>query len=85
MISEEDSILEEKRTEYEENFIFSEDMEAESRILELFNDCNENLAVALLYLRWCAMLGFGISWLPNRSLWARRLSSNYANAEGVAG
>ncbi|KAG5542786.1 hypothetical protein RHGRI_015784 [Rhododendron griersonianum] len=85
MISEEDSILEERRTEYEENFIFSEDMEAESRILELFKDCNENLAVALLYLRWCATLGYEISWLPNRSLWARRLSSNYANTEGVAG
>lgn len=84
MISEEDSILEEKRTEYEENYIFSEDLEAETRILELFKDYQANLAVALLYLRWCATLGFEISWLPNRSRWARRLSSNYGNREGVA-
>ncbi|CAL5332043.1 unnamed protein product [Camellia sinensis] len=84
MISEEDGILEEKRTELEESFILAEDLEAESRILKLFRDSQENLAVSLLYLRWCATLGFEISWLPNRSLWAKRLSSNYSSREGVA-
>lgn len=84
MISEEESILEEKRIEFEEKFILAEDLEAESRIIDLFKASNENLAVALLYLRWCATLGFQISWLPNQSLWARRLSSNYGLRERVA-
>ncbi|KAL6995955.1 hypothetical protein U1Q18_006093 [Sarracenia purpurea var. burkii] len=77
MISEDDGILEEKRTEFEENFVLAEDLETDSRILGLFRDSKENLAVALLYLRWCATLGFQISWLPNQSPWARRLSTNY--------
>ncbi|KAK6116789.1 hypothetical protein DH2020_049522 [Rehmannia glutinosa] len=77
MISEHDSILEEKRLEYE-NLIFDEDVETESQIIEIFKD-SAYIAVALLYLRWCATLLFPISWLPNQSPWAKRLSSNYAS------
>ncbi|XAR61556.1 hypothetical protein NMG60_11016012 [Bertholletia excelsa] len=77
MVSEEDSFLEDKREEFEENFIFAEDLEAESRIIQLFKDFKEDLAFALLQLRWCATLGFQISWHPNQSPWARRLTSNY--------
>ncbi|XP_073138249.1 pentatricopeptide repeat-containing protein At1g76280 isoform X2 [Henckelia pumila] len=76
MISLEDDILEESRLEYE-NLIFSEDLEAESHIIEIFKD-STNLAVALLYLRWCAISSFPISWLPSQSPWAIRLSTDYA-------
>ncbi|XP_057974952.1 pentatricopeptide repeat-containing protein At1g76280 isoform X2 [Malania oleifera] len=73
MISEEESMLEEKKSEYED-LILAEDLEAESRILQLFKCSKDNMAIALLNLRWCAMVGISISWLPNQSLWARRLS-----------
>ncbi|KAA8537422.1 hypothetical protein F0562_026891 [Nyssa sinensis] len=84
MISEDDSTLEEKRAEFEEDFILAEDLEAETRILELFKDSKENLAVALLNLRWCATVGIPISWLHNQSLWARTLSSNYDSRKNAA-
>ncbi|KAL2522093.1 Pentatricopeptide repeat-containing protein [Forsythia ovata] len=77
MISEE-NILQEDRIEYE-NLIFAEDKEAELQILEAFKDSKESLTAALLYLRWCALGGCPISWLPNQSQWAKRLSSNYAS------
>ncbi|XP_051126497.1 pentatricopeptide repeat-containing protein At1g76280 isoform X2 [Andrographis paniculata] len=75
MMSEEDDTLEELPSEYED-LLFSEDLEAESQIMKVFKD-SEYLATALLYLRWCATLGFPISWSPNQSLWARRLSRNH--------
>lgn len=71
MISNEESILEEKRSEYED-LILAEDLEAESRIIQLFTDYKENLAVALLNLRWTAMVGFPISWSLNKNPWAKR-------------
>ncbi|XWS20860.1 hypothetical protein CRYUN_Cryun30bG0005200 [Craigia yunnanensis] len=77
MISDEDSILEEKKREFEDDFVLSEDFEAESRILQVFKDNDEHLAAALLNLRWCAILGFPISWSPNQSQWARGLTNNY--------
>lgn len=77
MISEQDDILQKNRLEYE-NLIFEESSEAESRIIEVFKD-SAHLAVALLYLRWCATLQFPISWSPNQSPWAKRLSSDYAS------
>ncbi|XVF35846.1 hypothetical protein REPUB_Repub19eG0006300 [Reevesia pubescens] len=77
MISDEDSTLEEKKREFEDDFVLSEDLEAESRILQVFKDYDEHLAAALLNLRWCAILGFQISWSPNQSQWARRLTANY--------
>ncbi|CAK7336289.1 unnamed protein product [Dovyalis caffra] len=76
MISLEDCLLEENKAELED-LILSEDSEAESRILELFKDFEEYNAVALLSLRWCAILGFQLSWSPNQSAWARRLSASY--------
>ena len=79
MISEDyDSILEEKRTEFE-GFILSEDDDAESRILQFFKGSEENLAAALLNLRWCAISGCLISWSPNESSWARRLFNRYGS------
>ncbi|GFP87155.1 pentatricopeptide repeat-containing protein at1g76280 [Phtheirospermum japonicum] len=77
MISRDDDVHEENRLEYE-NLIFDEDPETESRIIEIFKDSSET-GVALLYLRWCAMLQFPISWSPNQSPWAKRLSSDYAS------
>ncbi|KAJ6307563.1 hypothetical protein OIU76_017374 [Salix suchowensis] len=76
MISLEDCVLEEKKAELE-YLILSEDKEAESRILEHFKDFEEDIAIALLNLRNCAILGFPLSWSPNKSSWARRLSANY--------
>ncbi|KAJ6702312.1 PENTATRICOPEPTIDE REPEAT-CONTAINING PROTEIN [Salix koriyanagi] len=76
MISLEDCVLEEKKAELED-LILSEDKEAESRILEHFKDFEEDIAIALLNLRNCAILGFPLSWSPNKSSWARRLSANY--------
>lgn len=77
MISEDENSLQEMKMEIEDDFILSEDSEAETRILEFFRDSEENFATALLNLRWCAMLGFPISWSPNQSPWARRLATNY--------
>lgn len=68
-----------EETGLEYDFIFGEEVEAESRILQLFENFQEDLAIVLLSLRWSAMLGFTISWLPNQSSWAKRLSSNYNN------
>ncbi|KAM7490414.1 hypothetical protein LguiA_033335 [Lonicera macranthoides] len=83
MISEEnDSTLEEKRALFEEDFILSEDLEAvDLRLVELFEDSKEDLAVALMNLRWSAIVGFPFSWLPNASQWAMRLSRTYALAK----
>ncbi|XP_071919961.1 pentatricopeptide repeat-containing protein At1g76280-like isoform X4 [Coffea arabica] len=75
MISEDDDIREEERAEFE-NLIVAEDMEA--RIIDLFKISMDDIHFALLHLRWCAMLGYTVSWLPNESQWAKRLSENYA-------
>lgn len=83
MLSEEHGIDREKM-EFEDDFILSEDSEAESRILELFKNSEENIAVALLNLRWCAMAGFPVSWSPDQSPWARRLSRNYDSRKRAA-
>lgn len=83
MISNEDSTLEEKKRQFEDDVVLSEDLEAESRILQFFKDSEEHLAVALLNLRWCAMLGFPISWSPNQSGWVRRLKTNYDTARST--
>ncbi|XP_077237689.1 tetratricopeptide repeat (TPR)-like superfamily protein isoform X3 [Tasmannia lanceolata] len=75
MISEDSSILQEKRGDFED-LILDEDPQAESQIIKIFKDSSEHLAAALLNLRWCAITGFSISWLPDESMWARRLSSS---------
>ncbi|XP_040989932.1 pentatricopeptide repeat-containing protein At1g76280 isoform X3 [Juglans microcarpa x Juglans regia] len=76
MLSEEDGTHHEK-TQFEDDFILAEDSEAESRILQLFKNSEENVAVALLNLRWCAILGFSTCWSPDQSPWAIRLARNY--------
>ncbi|KHF99794.1 hypothetical protein F383_16904 [Gossypium arboreum] len=68
MISYEDMTLEEKKIEFEKDFVSSEDLQAESKILQVFKDYDEHLAAALLNLRWCAILGFPVSWSPNQIL-----------------
>ncbi|XP_047324858.1 pentatricopeptide repeat-containing protein At1g76280 isoform X2 [Impatiens glandulifera] len=77
MISYDESVIESKKIEFEENFIFLDDEDAESRIIDLFKSSTDNIAVALLNLRWCAILGYHISWVPSQSPWTRRLSTNY--------
>uniref|UniRef100_A0A0E0M2C6 Uncharacterized protein n=1 Tax=Oryza punctata TaxID=4537 RepID=A0A0E0M2C6_ORYPU len=74
MISEEADVLKEKGVILED-LILSEEPDAELRIMKTF-EANE-LATALLNLRWCATMGSTISWSPEDSLWARRLSSSY--------
>lgn len=78
MISEDKSTLEYKRTKLED-FIHSEDQDAESRILRIFEGSGDHLAAALLNLRWCAISGSQILWSPNESSWARRLFSSYGS------
>nr|XP_043635035.1 pentatricopeptide repeat-containing protein At1g76280 isoform X2 [Erigeron canadensis] len=74
-----EEIDEEKKMVFEKEFIYAEDSEAEFRTLDLFKDSEENLSVALLNLRWCAMMGSSISWSTNESQWFKRLSAtNYS-------
>lgn len=79
MILADDHSPDEKRDAFEEDLILADDLEAESRIIELFKDSKENLAVGLLNLRWCAIVGSPISWLPDQSQWAKRLSNSYGS------
>ncbi|KAK8313553.1 hypothetical protein V6Z12_D01G115100, partial [Gossypium hirsutum] len=51
MISYEDMTLEEKKIEFEKDFVSSEDLQAESKILQVFKDYDEHLAAALFNLR----------------------------------
>ncbi|GJR39281.1 ATPase subunit 1 [Tanacetum coccineum] len=61
--------ISEKKTMMEEECIYAEDSEAESRILNLFKDSyKENLTV----LRWCAMVGNPISWSPVKQSFKQR-------------
>lgn len=78
MLCEEDGSLPDE-PEFQEDFILAEGLEVESRILQLFKDCEEDLAVALLNLRLSAIVvGSSIPSSPNESPWARRLSTKYA-------
>lgn len=77
MISPEPSVLQEYREAYEE-LVISEDPSAETKIMELFKESEYQLAMALLNLRYCIVIGSSpISWLPDESPWARRLSYSY--------
>jgi hypothetical protein len=76
MISEDESILKEKGAALED-LILSEEPDAELSIIKAFGATGECSVAALLNLRWCAMIGSTISWSPEDSLWARRLSSSY--------
>lgn len=73
MICQADNPLQETRAEYED-FIFSEDPNAESYLTHFFEDNQDDLAFALLNLRWCAIEGMPIDWLPEQSPWAQRLA-----------
>ncbi|KAJ4829143.1 hypothetical protein Tsubulata_012146 [Turnera subulata] len=77
MICAEEGALQEMKEEFEDSLILAEDLEVDSQILEFFKGFEEHIAVALWNLRWCAMLGFHISWSPEQSPWSRRLSINY--------
>ncbi|WOG91523.1 hypothetical protein DCAR_0310772 [Daucus carota subsp. sativus] len=81
MILEDSSSPEDMRSVYEQQYILAEDMEADSRIIELFKDHKDNLAFGLLNLRWCALVGHAISWSPDQSLWAKRLSKTYGSGK----
>ncbi|QHN88265.1 hypothetical protein HN51_042351 [Arachis hypogaea] len=70
------SILE-KEEDFLDEFIFAEDSDAESRIIKLFKDRKEELSVALLNLRWCAVSGFPMLKSADQSLWAKRLESQF--------
>lgn len=78
MISEDDSILQEYKAAHED-LLYSEEPDVESQIVEIFKESQEFIATALLSLRWCAINGLLISWSPNESIWAKRLSSSYAS------
>ncbi|KFK42046.1 hypothetical protein AALP_AA2G204700 [Arabis alpina] len=71
--------LQEKKKELEENFVMCEDPETEIKIIELFRNSQDDLALAaaLLNLRWCSMLGARIIWSEDQSSWARELSNKY--------
>ncbi|GAB2243561.1 hypothetical protein Droror1_Dr00023689 [Drosera rotundifolia] len=81
MISLDENILQEKRMEFEEDFVFAEDPKAELRIIQIFHESDANLAAALLNLRWCATIGSSISLNPDESLWAKRLASNHGTRQ----
>jgi hypothetical protein len=76
MISEDASVLREKGAALED-LILSEEPDAELSIIKAFGATEECSVAALLNLRWCATIGSTISWLPEDSLWARRLASSY--------
>ena len=72
-MSEDGNILREN-TNFVNEFILSEDVAVvESQILKLFEDSEDELAIGLLILRWCAIAGFPICKSADQSLWAKRL------------
>ncbi|XP_049932880.1 pentatricopeptide repeat-containing protein At1g76280 isoform X2 [Nymphaea colorata] len=80
MISQDEDKQQEFRSKYED-LVQSEDPEVEHQIVEIFKDSKEYLAVALLNLRWCALMGVSLSWLPAESPWARRLAGSCGKTE----
>lgn len=73
MICQADNPPQEMKAEFED-FIFSEDPDAESYLTRFFEGNQDDLAFALLNLRWCAIEGMPIDWLPEQSPWAQRLA-----------
>ncbi|URE38977.1 PPR repeat [Musa troglodytarum] len=74
MISEDNEILQRKKAVFEE-LILDEDPNVELEIIKTFKGSQEFLATALMNLRWCAIMGYSISWSPEESQWAKRLAS----------
>ncbi|KAI4336705.1 hypothetical protein L6164_015197 [Bauhinia variegata] len=71
MIREYDEVFHWK--DFVDEFILAEDLAAELKIIKLFEDSKENLAFAVLNLRWCAISGFPICWSADQSPWTKRL------------
>ncbi|KAJ6808245.1 pentatricopeptide repeat-containing protein isoform X1 [Iris pallida] len=77
MISKEDNrILDEQKAAFED-LVCSEDSDVELRIVEIFEGSQEYIATGLLSLRWCAINGVSLTWSPEESLWAKRLSNSF--------
>ncbi|RDY12998.1 Pentatricopeptide repeat-containing protein, partial [Mucuna pruriens] len=76
MMSEDGNIVREKKN-FVNEFILSEDLAVETQILKLFEDSEDELAVGLLNLRWCAVAGFPIYESADQSLWAKRLQGKH--------
>lgn len=76
MMSEDGNILKERRS-FVDEFILDEDLASESHIFKLFDDSEDEVAIGLLNLRWCAIIGFPICESADQSLWAKRLESRF--------
>ncbi|KAL8167681.1 hypothetical protein V2J09_009180 [Rumex salicifolius] len=77
MISEDETVLQETRAEFEEDYILADDLKAELMIMKLFDNSKDNLCFGLLNLRWCTLMGSELTWEPNQSPWSKRLSSAF--------
>ncbi|XP_020572302.1 pentatricopeptide repeat-containing protein At1g76280 isoform X2 [Phalaenopsis equestris] len=81
MIDDNDTNLLEKKMRFAD-LVCSEDPDAESKIVSIFERGEEYIAAGLLNLRWCAfMAGQPLSWSPGESSWSQRLSSMYFKRE----
>lgn len=78
MMSINGNMLKQKEN-FVDEFILAEDLAVESQILKLFEDSEEELAVGLLNLRWCAMVGFPVCESTDQSQWAKRLRVQFLN------
>ncbi|XP_045824397.1 pentatricopeptide repeat-containing protein At1g76280-like isoform X1 [Trifolium pratense] len=76
MMSEDGNILNERKS-FVDEFILDEDLASESHLYKLFEDSEDEVAIALLNLRWCAIIGFPICESADQSLWAKRLESRF--------
>lgn len=83
MISQDESVLQDERKYFEDNFILAKGPKAESFLVKsikksLVKNTGEYLATALLYLRLCAIAKYSITWPPDQSEWAKQLLSGNA-------
>ncbi|XP_045825431.1 pentatricopeptide repeat-containing protein At1g76280-like [Trifolium pratense] len=76
MMSEDGNILNERKC-FVDEFILDEDLASESHLYKLFEDSEDEVAIGLLNLRWCAIIGFPICASADQSLWAKRLESRF--------
>ena len=73
MLSKRD--IEENESIFADDFNYGEDSQVELKAVDLFRDSKENVAVALLNLRGCAIMGGDrIPWLTGQSRWVRHMS-----------
>lgn len=76
MMSEDGNILKERK-KFVDEFILDEDLASESHMFKLFEDSEDEVAIGLLNLRWCAIIGFPICESADQSLWAKRLELRF--------